>query len=119
MTALELVIKSFENMARLLASVPRASDGDVIAALFRDHAKATLDERKILSVLPEQRGSQPVVVERHDDLGGGIGRDRTTHERSGVGCTSCQRSNLLCRPMPDPEPPRGPTLRIDCSIRHR
>src|SRR5262249_16948582 len=45
MTALELVIKPFEHVARLLSSVPRASDGDVIAALFRHHAKATLDQR--------------------------------------------------------------------------
>ena len=112
----ELMLADLDSLERRVEGLAKKAKG---ADRDAQDAKATLDQRKILSVLPEQRGSQPVVVERHDDLGGGSGRDRTSHERSGVGCTSCQRSNLLCRPMPDAAPPRGPTPRIDCSIRHR
>jgi hypothetical protein len=43
----------------------------VIAALFRHHAKAALDEREILSILAEQAGGQPIVLERQHNLCGG------------------------------------------------
>src|SRR4029078_9928758 len=51
---LELLIKSLENVTRLFARAARAFDRDVIASLLGDHTEATLDQRKILSVLSEQ-----------------------------------------------------------------
>ena len=79
--ALELLIKSLENVARLLARAARAFYRDVIAALLGDHAEAAFDQRKILSVLSEQHRRELVVFEckhglgRGRLLGGGSGRD--------------------------------------------
>ena len=52
--ALELFVETFQDAARLLAGATRALDGDMIAALFRDHAEPALDQREVLSVLAEQ-----------------------------------------------------------------
>jgi len=54
----------------------------VVAALLGHHAEAALDQREILSVLAEQDGRQPVILEGEHDLRGGSflgscgGRDR-------------------------------------------
>ena len=67
--------------ARLFAGAARAFDRNVIAPLLRDHAKTTLDQRQILSVLSEQHRRELVVFEskhglgRGRLLGGGSGRD--------------------------------------------
>ena len=78
---LMLFVEPFQHAAGLLAGAARAVDGDVIAALLGHHAEPALDQREILSVLPEQDGGQPVVLEGEHDLrggrflGGGGGRD--------------------------------------------
>jgi NurA-like 5'-3' nuclease len=79
--ALELLIKPFENVTRLLARAARAFDRDMIASLLRDHAEATFDQCEVLSVLAEQYRRELVVFEckhglgRSRLLGGGSGRD--------------------------------------------
>src|SRR6185437_12026715 len=41
--ALDLLVQALEHAARLLAGAARTVDGDVVAALFGDHAKPALD----------------------------------------------------------------------------
>ena len=80
--ALDLLVEAFQHAAGLLAGAARAFDGDVIAALLGHHAEAALDQREVLSVLAEQHGGEPVVLEGEHDLRGGSflgsggGRDR-------------------------------------------
>src|SRR5512144_2223274 len=61
--ALELFVETLEHAARLLAGTARTFDGDVVAALLRHDAEAPLDQREVLSVLPEQHGGKLVVFE--------------------------------------------------------
>ena len=61
----------------------------MIAALLGDDAEAALDQSEVLAILAEQRRSEAVVVEGHDEPGRGVrrcGRD----DRSGIGCASRQ-----------------------------
>ena len=69
--ALDVLVEPLQHAAGLLAAAARAIDGDVIAALLGHHAEAALDQREILSVLPEQDGRQPVILEGEHDLRGG------------------------------------------------
>jgi hypothetical protein len=79
--ALDLLVEAFEHAARLFAGAARAVDGDVIAALFGDGAKAPFDQRKVFAILAEQQRGKFVILEREHDLrgrrllGGGGGRD--------------------------------------------
>jgi hypothetical protein len=53
-SALELLVQTLQDTARLLTSSTRTLHGHVIAALFRDNAEAPLNQREVLAVLAEQ-----------------------------------------------------------------
>ena len=55
--------RAFEHAARRFAAVARAFDRHLITARLGDDAEPAFDQRKILPVLPEQRGGEAVVVE--------------------------------------------------------
>ena len=91
--ALEPFVEPFEHAARLLHAVARARDGDVIAALLRDHAEPALDQCQVLSVLAEQQRMRAGCRRRRARPGRGGHRSpaaqRTIHcpirdERKGV-----------------------------------
>ena len=94
--ALDMLVEPLQHAAGLLAGAARTVDGDVIAALLRHHAEPALDQREVLSVLPEQDGSQPVVLEGEHGLrggrffGGGGGRDR------GIRCAQVGSLSSCC-----------------------
>ena len=82
--ALEALIKRFQHPLGLLAGLARAFQRDLVAAGVGDDAEAPLDQREVLSVLPEQGRGEAIVVEgegelrlvvRHDGERCGIGRD--------------------------------------------
>jgi len=90
--ALEPRVEPVEHMARLLAGVTRALDGDMIAALFRNDAQPALDQRQVLSILAEQQRRQPIVVVgernmRRSIVGGCLG----AHQRSLIRVGRAQR----------------------------
>ena len=93
--ALELLVEAFQHAARLLAGVARAFDGDVIAALLGDHAEPALDQREVLSVLAEQDGGEPVVVEGEHDLRGGGFLRRGGGRDHGIRCAQAGFRLLL------------------------
>ena len=66
--ALEPRIEPLEDAARLLAGVARSLDGDLVAALLRDHAEPPLDQSEVLSILAKQQRGEAIVVERERDL---------------------------------------------------
>ena len=63
-----LRIERFQHAPRGVAAVARSGDGDVVAAGIDDDAEPALDQREILPVGADQRGSGAVVVEVDDDL---------------------------------------------------
>ena len=66
-----LRIQCLEHAARGIAAVAGSGDGDVVAAGVDDDAEPAFDQREILSVGTDQRGSRAVVIEVDDDLGFG------------------------------------------------
>ena len=68
-----LRIERLQHAPRGVAAVARAGDGDVVAARIDDDAEPPLDQREVLAVGADQRGSGAVVVEVDDDLG--LGRN--------------------------------------------
>ena len=94
--ALDVLVEPLQHAAGLLAGAARAVDGDVIAALLRHHAEPAFDQREVLSVLPEQDGSEPVVLEGEHGLRGcrlfrgGGGRDR------GIRCAQVGSLSSCC-----------------------
>ena len=66
-----LRIQRLQHAPRGVAAVARAGDGDVVAAGIDDDAEPPFDQRQVLSVGADQRGSGAVVVEVDDDLGFG------------------------------------------------
>ena len=68
-----LRIERFQHAPRGVAAVAGAGDGDVVAAGIDDDAEPPFDQREILAVGADQRGSGAVVVEVDDDLG--LGRN--------------------------------------------
>jgi hypothetical protein len=66
-----LRIERLQHAPRGIAAVAGAGDGDVIASGIDDHAEPPFDQRQILAIGTDQRGSGTVVVEVDDDLGFG------------------------------------------------
>ncbi len=66
-----LGVERLQHAPRRVAAVARSGDGDVIAARIHDDAEPAFDQREILPVRADQRGSGAVVVEVDDDLGFG------------------------------------------------
>jgi hypothetical protein len=66
-----LGIERFQHAPRGVAAVARAGDGDVVAAGIDDDAEPPFDQRQVLSVGADQRGSGAIVIEVDDDLGFG------------------------------------------------
>ena len=63
-----LRIQRLQHAPRGVAAVARAGDGDVIAAGIDDDAEPAFDQRQVLAVGADQRGSGAIVVEVDDDL---------------------------------------------------
>lgn len=68
-----LCIERLQHAPRGVAAVAGAGDGDVVAAGIDDDAEPPFDQRQVLPVGADQRGSGAVVVEVDDDLG--LGRN--------------------------------------------
>ncbi len=68
-----LGIERLQHAPRGVAAVAGAGDGDVVAAGIDDDAEPPFDQRQVLPVGADQRGSGAVVVEVDDDLG--LGRN--------------------------------------------
>jgi hypothetical protein len=68
-----LRIERLQHAPRGVAAVARAGNGDVVAAGIDDDTEPPLDQREILAVGADERGSGAVVVEVDDDLG--LGRN--------------------------------------------
>ena len=63
-----LRIQRLQHAPRGVAAVAGSGDGDVIAARIDHDAEPPLDQREVLAVGADQRGSGAVVVEVDDDL---------------------------------------------------
>ncbi len=68
-----LCIERFQHAPRSVAAVAGAGDGDVVAAGIDDDIEPPFDQRQVLTVGADQRGSGAIVVEVDDDLG--LGRN--------------------------------------------
>ncbi len=68
-----LRIQRLQHAPRGVAAVAGAGDGDVVAAGIDDDAEPPFDQRQVLAVGADQRGSGAIVVEVDDDLG--LGRN--------------------------------------------
>ncbi len=68
-----LCIECLQHAPRGVAAVAGACDGDVVAAGIDDDAEPPFDQRQVLAVGTDQRGSGAIVVEVDDDLG--LGRN--------------------------------------------
>ena len=66
-----LRIERLQHAPRGVAAVAGAGDGDVVAAGIDHDAEPPFDQRQVLSVGADERGSGAIVVEVDDDLGFG------------------------------------------------
>src|ERR1700683_839900 len=66
--ALEPLVERLEHPAGLLSRFARAFQCNVIAARRGNDAELPFDQGEVLTVLPEQYGSEAVIIEGHGDL---------------------------------------------------
>jgi hypothetical protein len=68
MAPLEPLVERLEHPAGLLGRLAWALQGNVIAARRSNDTKPPFNQGEVLPILPEQYGSEAVVIEGHGDL---------------------------------------------------